>query len=591
MGVSDELRPSAIKRGAARSYGLRHHERAQSNPADGPPAVGLANPADRGAKRPRQEAVYHGQDRRGLIASDRSTSRRSFLAGGSTLLATVAVVLATLTVDAGADRAGLIASQLDAAALLLALLLSALCLARWRLVGEAALLWLAAGISSYGVSVLGAGYVLSSSFRAHDGQVVPILVAGTVAALIASWAAVLWHEVDTGLTPWKVAWRSVAITGVVASVVLAVPPLGGALALTATLAWALVAVHAVWRGLRRRRPLLAWAGLLFFSLAFAELFVNLAVAAGPLAELAPAILRASGMLVALTGGAVDLARIYRQQGSQLLESKAAALTTEAQLQAGLADQAERAHDALNALAAIEAATTTLQRYRDRLEESDREELSRSVSAEVHRLQQLVAPAPERLARGRFRVSEALAALVTCARYQGTSVAMDVPGHLVAIGNPAETAQVLQNLLQNAHRYAGGSVAVRARLVGDEVEILVEDDGPGIPGSERELIFERGVRGSTCGTAAGSGLGLYVSSRLMRDQGGDLRLEERSGGGARFVVSLPGFSELMDELDEQVTENLALVAGRKFHLVTMRSDPRDVTGTTESDEHVRREVFG
>jgi signal transduction histidine kinase len=588
MGVHEGSRSSASGHSPAPSLERSRRQRARSNTAVRPRTIGMPGLVERGTKRPGQDAGYHGQDRRGLIASDRSTSRYAFLAGGSALLATVAVVLATLTVDTRTDRAGLITSQLDAAALVLALLLSALCLARWRLVGEAALLWLAAGISSYGVSVLGAGYVLSSSLRAHDGRVVPVLVAGTVAALTACWAAVLWHEVDTALTPWKVAWRSVSVAGVVASVVLAVPAVGGALALVATLAWSLVAVHAVWRGLRRRRPLLAWAGLLFFSLAFAEMFVNVAIAAGPLAELAPAILRASGMLVALIGGAVDLARIYRQQGAQLLESKAAALTTEARLQAGLADQAERAHDALNALAAIEAATTTLQRYRDLLEEADREELSRSVSAEVHRLQQLVAPAPERVARGRFRVSEALAALVTCARYQGTSVALDVPDHLVAIGNPAETAQVLQNLLQNAHRYAGGSVAVRARLRGDQVEILVDDDGPGIPAVERERIFERGVRGSTCGTAAGSGLGLYVSSRLMREQGGDLRLDEHAGGGARFVVSLPGFSELTD----QIGEELGLAPSRKFQLVTTRRDAQHaIPGVGEHDEPVRREVVG
>ena len=55
---------------------------------------------------------------------------------------------------------------------------------------------------------------------------------------------------------------------------------------------------------------------------------------------------------------------------------------------------------------------------------------------------------------------------------------------------------------------------------------------------RRSIFERSRRGSTSDGVEGSGLGLYVASRLMREQGGDLWVTDNPGGGAAFVMSLP-----------------------------------------------------
>jgi two-component system CitB family sensor kinase len=78
--------------------------------------------------------------------------------------------------------------------------------------------------------------------------------------------------------------------------------------------------------------------------------------------------------------------------------------------------------------------------------------------------------------------------------------------------------------------------VRARRGDHDVEVRVEDRGPGIPREHHEHIFQRGWRGET--PAAGSGLGLYNAWRLAREQQGSVWVESRPGGGAAFVLALP-----------------------------------------------------
>ncbi len=76
--------------------------------------------------------------------------------------------------------------------------------------------------------------------------------------------------------------------------------------------------------------------------------------------------------------------------------------------------------------------------------------------------------------------------------------------------------------------------------GDRVAIIVEDTGPGVPPDKRELIFEPFVQldRSLSQTIEGLGLGLAISRDLARGMLGDLVVESRAGGGARFVLTLP-----------------------------------------------------
>jgi signal transduction histidine kinase len=111
----------------------------------------------------------------------------------------------------------------------------------------------------------------------------------------------------------------------------------------------------------------------------------------------------------------------------------------------------------------------------------------------------------------------------------------------ALGYPRATATVLDNLLRNTHRHAPGARAlVTARTVGSRVEIVVSDDGPGIPSDERDGVLRAGVRGSRA-RGAGSGFGLYSAARAMTAQGGSLRIGSAPSGGTRVVLRMPAAS--------------------------------------------------
>ena len=103
-------------------------------------------------------------------------------------------------------------------------------------------------------------------------------------------------------------------------------------------------------------------------------------------------------------------------------------------------------------------------------------------------------------------------------------------------------QVLVNLITNAHEYSpeGASIAVMARVIGAEVEIAVNDNGPGIPPEQLEHIFERFVRGEAGLTqrVGGTGLGLAISKSLVELHGGRLEVDSTVGIGSTFSFTLP-----------------------------------------------------
>jgi signal transduction histidine kinase len=102
-------------------------------------------------------------------------------------------------------------------------------------------------------------------------------------------------------------------------------------------------------------------------------------------------------------------------------------------------------------------------------------------------------------------------------------------------------RVVANLLDNADHYGGGAVAVTVHRHGDRARIEVDDAGSGVPPALRERIFERFARGLHAARRdqdTGSGLGLAIVADHVHRHGGRVWVEDRPGGGARFVVELP-----------------------------------------------------
>jgi len=100
-------------------------------------------------------------------------------------------------------------------------------------------------------------------------------------------------------------------------------------------------------------------------------------------------------------------------------------------------------------------------------------------------------------------------------------------------------EMLGNLVENAAKYGHGRVFVTVELISEVgVEIMVEDDGPGIPSQERETIFARGARLDTTGKP-GTGLGLAIARDVAEIYGGSIRLEESEDlGGLLARLTLP-----------------------------------------------------
>lgn len=109
-------------------------------------------------------------------------------------------------------------------------------------------------------------------------------------------------------------------------------------------------------------------------------------------------------------------------------------------------------------------------------------------------------------------------------------------------DPEKVGQVVWNLLSNAvdHTRAGGMVSLSARARPGWISIAVDDDGPGIPVSERELIFDRFHRtdSSRSRRAGGSGLGLAIARALVEAHGGRIQAGSSPRGGAHIEFDLP-----------------------------------------------------
>ena len=120
-----------------------------------------------------------------------------------------------------------------------------------------------------------------------------------------------------------------------------------------------------------------------------------------------------------------------------------------------------------------------------------------------------------------------------------NVRIDVDGVKDAVAHieRQDLDEILGNLVENAAKYGGGSVFVTARLEAGFVEILVEDDGVGIPEADRIRIFDRGVRLDT--GKPGTGLGLAIVRDVAEIYGGTVSLEESEDlGGLLVRLRLP-----------------------------------------------------
>ena len=142
---------------------------------------------------------------------------------------------------------------------------------------------------------------------------------------------------------------------------------------------------------------------------------------------------------------------------------------------------------------------------------------------------------------RFDLAGALQACLNSLDPMGPRPAMALAEGLGEIeGDQRLLVRSICNVLRNAQKYADGRIELSARRLGDAVEIVVDDDGPGIPAAERGKVFTPFYRldRSRDRATGGFGLGLSIAHKALALHGGSIRIEQAPLGGARFVLTLP-----------------------------------------------------
>ena len=122
---------------------------------------------------------------------------------------------------------------------------------------------------------------------------------------------------------------------------------------------------------------------------------------------------------------------------------------------------------------------------------------------------------------------------------GENIRLQAPESLLLEGRPQALRRAIGNLIDNGLKY-GSKVSVEAVQDSGTLRITIDDAGPGLPENELERVFEPFYRleSSRSRETGGVGLGLAIVRQIARGHGGDVVLENRSGGGLRAVLSLP-----------------------------------------------------
>jgi two-component system, OmpR family, sensor histidine kinase ChvG len=226
--------------------------------------------------------------------------------------------------------------------------------------------------------------------------------------------------------------------------------------------------------------------------------------------------------------------------------------------------ADVAHELKNPLTSLRSAVETLPLAKT---EESRNRLLSVIQHDVKRLDRLISDISDasrldaemqRHEAQPVNIAKLLTTVISVANERhddGVRVTLDFeggrPSAFMVLGNDSRLGQVVNNLIDNARSFSppGGTVHVTARRLKNQIEIIVDDDGPGIPAEAMEKIFERFYTHRPHQPfGQNSGLGLSISKHIVEAHGGRIQAENRQRPavadetlvviGARFIVRLP-----------------------------------------------------
>jgi signal transduction histidine kinase len=276
-----------------------------------------------------------------------------------------------------------------------------------------------------------------------------------------------------------------------------------------------------------------------FGLFFVLALVAIAVAVGAY----PVVRRLTGRLERLQAGveslgAGDLSARVKVEG----RDEVAQLARSFNRAAGRIEELVGAHKSLLANASHELRTplTRIRMAVELLKENADPRRKRELEQDIVELDTLIdeiltASRLDAVGAGASEEVDLLAlASEECARYEEARLT----GEPVTVrGDPRLLRRLIRNLLENARRHGVPPVEVRVSRAGGGAELWITDQGPGVPDSEREGVFQPFHRFGGTGERGGAGLGLALVRQIARRHGGDARYVAAAPSGGSFVVTL------------------------------------------------------
>ncbi len=261
---------------------------------------------------------------------------------------------------------------------------------------------------------------------------------------------------------------------------------------------------------------------------------------------------------AFTSDQINLAEFIARHVAQFLEhrqliEKVASLEAKRQLD-NLQDEfiAMISHELLTPLGFIKGYATTLLREDAHWDDETRREFLSIIDEEADRLRELIDNLMDssRLKAGTLRMSlqpTRIDTLVKDIALKSQTLHKNLDIH-VECGNvpltipvdPTRLAQVIENIINNAIKYAPGSpITITTTLKDEHLHIAIKDEGPGIKPEHLDKIFQRFYRvPDKQSVTRGSGLGLYICSKIIEAHGGRIEAQSEYGKGCTFHLYLP-----------------------------------------------------
>jgi signal transduction histidine kinase len=212
-----------------------------------------------------------------------------------------------------------------------------------------------------------------------------------------------------------------------------------------------------------------------------------------------------------------------------------------------------AHELRSPLTSVKGFSATLMKKWDRFTDEQRRQFVETIHADAERMARIVSEVLDlaRLETGRLELHPLQVNLHDVAtkmseQYQhlpgADRVSIDIDEKLTAWADPDRIGHVIGNLIENAVKFSDeGPVQVTASRTNGMVELTVTDQGVGIDPQQLPVVFDGPAPAGGKATPSGTGLGLYLSRRLMEAHGGTIDADSEMGHGSTFRISVPAES--------------------------------------------------